>query len=71
MRVLVNVKQLNADGRSPTTDDISEITSLIFRWRRILRLGSGNSGNGVMGLALLRLEGSLLQENMLPAPKSA
>jgi hypothetical protein len=67
MRVLMNVKDMNMSRNNATSDEINEVKNLLFRWRRVLRLGSGNAGNGVMGLALLRLEGALLQENMLPA----
>ncbi len=66
MRVLVNVHS-NVAKVDPALvgEDFSEVKGLIFRWRRILRLGSGNAGNGMMGLALLRLEGNLSQEEGL------
>jgi hypothetical protein len=67
MRVLMNVKDLNLSRNNTMSDEINDVKSLLFRWRRVLRRGSGNSGNGMMGLALLRLEGAMLQENMLPA----
>ncbi|ORY17396.1 fungal-specific transcription factor domain-domain-containing protein [Clohesyomyces aquaticus] len=68
MRVLVNIS-INS---SPTKDDdIHEVRALIARWRRVLRLMSGNSGNGMTSLALLRLEGDLLQEpGLLRQPQS-
>lgn len=44
---------------SPT--ETEEVKTLVFRWRRVLRLGSGNARNGMISLALLRLEGSLLE----------
>lgn len=52
MRLLIN-------ATSPA--EKQEIKTLILRWRRVLRLGSGNAGNGMMSLALLRLEGSLME----------
>lgn len=62
MRVLINI---NASTSPTREDDISDVKMLIARWRRVLRLMSGNSGNGMTSLALLRLEGDLLQEAAL------
>lgn len=67
MRVLVNI---NDHSSAPDDEEVSEVKALIFRWRRVLRLGSGNAGNGMMSLALLRIEGSLLQEEMVLRPTS-
>lgn len=50
MRVYVNVTS------AAEKEDFKEF---VMRWRRALRPGCGNAGNGMMGLALLRLEGSL------------
>lgn len=50
MRVYVNIT---------SAAEKEEFKELVMRWRRALRPGSGNAGNGMMGLALLRLEGSL------------
>jgi len=50
VRVSVNVA-------TPAEKD--EVRDLVLRWRRVLRPGSSASGNGMMGLALLRIEGSL------------
>jgi hypothetical protein len=62
MRVLVNI---NASHSFSRDEDLAEIKALISRWRRVLRLMSGNAGNGMTSLALLRLEGDLLQEPAL------
>ena len=59
MRVLVNV---NANVSQTKEEDVNDVKALIGRWRRVLRLMSGNAGNGMTSLALLRLEGDLLQE---------
>jgi hypothetical protein len=50
MRVYINIT---------STVEKEDFKELVMRWRRALRPGSGNAGNGMMGLALLRLEGSL------------
>lgn len=50
VRVSVNVT---------TPAEKEELRDLVLRWRRVLRPGSSASGNGMMGLALLRIEGSL------------
>ena len=46
----------------------SEINELLARWRWAMRIGSGNTGNGLMSLGLLRLDGLLLENGtMQPA----
>jgi hypothetical protein len=46
----------------------SEIKELLARWRWAMRIGSGNTGNGLMSLGLLRLDGLLLENGtMQPA----
>ncbi|KAF2741223.1 hypothetical protein EJ04DRAFT_480426 [Polyplosphaeria fusca] len=62
MRVLVN---MNATPSQSREEEVGDVRALIARWRRVLRLMSGNSGNGMTSLALLRLEGDLLQEKSL------
>jgi len=62
MRVLINV---NANTSPTREDDVNNVKALIARWRKVLRLMSGNSGNGMTSLALLRLEGDLLQETAM------
>lgn len=61
MRVLVNV---NATP-SARDDELNDVKNLIAQWRKVLRLMSGNFGNGMTSLALLRLEGDILQEPSL------
>jgi hypothetical protein len=39
----------------------NEINDLLARWRWAMRIGSGNTGNGLMSLGLLRLDGLLLE----------
>jgi len=39
----------------------SEINDLVRRWRWAMRIGSGSTGNGLMSLGLLRLDGLLLE----------
>jgi hypothetical protein len=39
----------------------AEINDLVGRWRWAMRIGSGNTGNGLMSLGLLRLDGLLLE----------
>ncbi|KAF5876088.1 putative fungal specific transcription factor domain protein [Botrytis fragariae] len=39
----------------------AEIHELVTRWRWAMRIGSGNAGNGLMSLGLLRLDGLLLK----------
>lgn len=41
--------------------ETSEINGLVGRWRFAMRIGSGNAGNGLMSLGLLRLDGLLLE----------
>ncbi|KAM3086441.1 hypothetical protein ACMFMF_000391 [Clarireedia jacksonii] len=41
--------------------EASEINELVTRWRWALRIGSGSSGNALMSLGLLRLDGLLLE----------
>lgn len=43
--------------------ETSEINALVARWRWAMRIGSGSTGNGLMSLGLLRLDGLLLSEN--------
>ena len=38
-----------------------EINELVARWRWAMRVGSGSTGNGLMSLGLLRLDGLLLE----------
>lgn len=46
---------------SETEVERSEINDLVARWRWAMRIGSGNTGNGLMSLGLLRLDGLLLE----------
>ena len=46
---------------SETEAERSEINDLVARWRWAMRIGSGNTGNGLMSLGLLRLDGLLLE----------
>lgn len=41
--------------------ETNEINSLVARWRWAMRIGSGSTGNGLMSLGLLRLDGLLLE----------
>lgn len=41
----------------------NEVKDLVARWRWAMRIGSGNTGNGLMSLGLLRLDGMMLAEN--------
>ncbi|PQE20668.1 hypothetical protein CJF30_00001996 [Rutstroemia sp. NJR-2017a BBW] len=41
--------------------EANEINELVTRWRWALRIGSGSSGNALMSLGLLRLDGLLLE----------
>jgi len=41
--------------------ETNEINDLVARWRWAMRLGSGSTGNGLMSLGLLRLDGLLLE----------
>jgi hypothetical protein len=41
--------------------EANEINELVNRWRWALRIGSGSSGNALMSLGLLRLDGLLLE----------
>lgn len=45
---------------SETPNEQAEINGLVARWRWALRVGSGSTGNGLMSLGLLRLDGLLL-----------
>lgn len=56
---------LTAEG--PET---AEINDLVARWRWAMRVGSGNSSNGMMSLGLLRLDGLLLENNGNGVPSS-
>ncbi|CAG8979968.1 hypothetical protein HYALB_00010736 [Hymenoscyphus albidus] len=40
-----------------------EVKDLVARWRWAMRIGSGNTGNGLMSLGLLRLDGMMRAEN--------
>jgi len=44
-----------------TAAESSEINDLVARWRWAMRVGSGSTGNGLMSLGLLRLDGLLLE----------
>jgi hypothetical protein len=46
---------------SETATESAEITDLVARWRWAMRIGSGSTGNGLMSLGLLRLDGLLLE----------
>ncbi|QSZ34110.1 hypothetical protein DSL72_005698 [Monilinia vaccinii-corymbosi] len=48
---------------SESESESAEINELVTRWRWALRIGSGNTGNGIMSLGLLRLDGLLLENN--------
>ncbi|ESZ98605.1 hypothetical protein SBOR_1055 [Sclerotinia borealis F-4128] len=46
---------------SENESESAEINELVTRWRWAMRIGSGNAGNGLMSLGLLRLDGLLLK----------
>lgn len=46
---------------SETAAESAEINDLVARWRWAMRIGSGSTGNGLMSLGLLRLDGLLLE----------
>jgi len=46
---------------SETEAESNEINNLVDRWRWAMRVGSGSTGNGLMSLGLLRLDGLLLE----------
>ena len=46
---------------SESEAESSEINELVGRWRWAMRIGSGSTGNGLMSLGLLRLDGLLLE----------
>jgi hypothetical protein len=46
---------------SETETESNEINDLVGRWRWAMRIGSGSTGNGLMSLGLLRLDGLLLE----------
>ena len=53
---------------SETEAESNEINELVSRWRWAMRIGSGSTGNGLMSLGLLRLDGLLLENGtMQPA----
>jgi len=52
--------QLMLTAEGPETQEIND---LVTRWRWAMRVGSGNSSNGLMSLGLLRLDGLLLENN--------
>lgn len=54
---------------SESEAESNEINDLVGRWRWAMRIGSGSSGNGLMSLGLLRLDGLLL-ENGTVQPNS-
>ncbi|CZS88732.1 related to DAL81-transcriptional activator for allantoin and GABA catabolic genes [Rhynchosporium agropyri] len=41
--------------------ETNEIDGLVARWRWAMRIGSGSTGNGLMSLGLIRLDGLLLE----------
>lgn len=53
---------------SETEIESSEIQTLVGRWRWAMRIGSGSTGNGLMSLGLLRLDGLLLENGTVQAP---
>ncbi|RDW71375.1 hypothetical protein BP6252_07938 [Coleophoma cylindrospora] len=46
---------------SESEQESTEINDLVGRWRWAMRIGSGSTGNGLMSLGLLRLDGLLLE----------
>jgi hypothetical protein len=46
---------------SESDAESTEINDLLARWRWAMRIGSGSTGNGLMSLGLLRLDGMLLE----------
>lgn len=46
---------------SENESESAEINDLVTRWRWAMRIGSGNTCNGLMSLGLLRLDGLLLK----------
>lgn len=52
---------------SDNMDESQEIKDLMGRWRWAMRVGSGSTGNGLMSLGLLRLDGLLLEKGTLQA----
>jgi hypothetical protein len=46
---------------SESEAESNEINDLVARWRWAMRIGSGSTGNGLMSLGLLRLDGLLLE----------
>jgi hypothetical protein len=46
---------------SESDAESNEINDLVGRWRWAMRIGSGSTGNGLMSLGLLRLDGLLLE----------
>jgi hypothetical protein len=47
---------------SESEAESNEINGLLGRWRWAMRVGSGSTGNGLMSLGLLRLDGLLLED---------
>ncbi|KAF7899091.1 uncharacterized protein EAF01_008304 [Botrytis porri] len=52
---------------SENETESAEIHELVTRWRWAMRIGSGNAGNGIMSLGLLRLDGLLLKNGSAEA----
>lgn len=48
--------------------ETNEINDLVARWRWAMRIGSGSTGNGLMSLGLLRLDGLLLENGTVQQP---
>ncbi|KAL5325917.1 hypothetical protein ACEPPN_007051 [Leptodophora sp. 'Broadleaf-Isolate-01'] len=48
--------------------ETNEINGLVARWRWAMRIGSGSTGNGLMSLGLLRLDGLLLENGASHPP---
>lgn len=48
---------------SENETESADIHELVTRWRWAMRIGSGNAGNGLMSLGLLRLDGLLLKNS--------
>ncbi|KAE8449259.1 hypothetical protein EG329_008426 [Mollisiaceae sp. DMI_Dod_QoI] len=54
---------------SESDAESTEINDLVARWRWAMRIGSGSTGNGLMSLGLLRLDGLLLENGTVqPGP---
>lgn len=53
---------------SESEAESNEINDLVARWRWAMRIGSGSTGNGLMSLGLLRLDGLLLENGTVQPP---